>query len=330
MGRAVAPFRPVESRVDGIAEIVECGRHDKGGDDHRVKPSSPSQAVIPETTFPRLGDPGDDKPREDKEYQDRGSTVILDRQKETRANAAYRVVRQKDRKRRYKPQPVKVERECARHRNRCEQPKGFPPCAARLRAAGCRSDARRVSRVPAAVRPNPRPVRFRSKPRTRSSVDHGPFPAEQDAAKPLHRSGRICVSGRDHRNEQSHPSAEYLPREAAACGSKPSKACRPRGFRWASLCGVPTIRYACRRTPSCCRAGSPGRTHWAARSRPGTHSPGRRYRYAFAVSSEFLPSSLHEFRPVIAPPPTLWTEIAASGRPTSLADEQRAPLVNPK
>src|ERR1700674_3181129 len=122
MRRAVAPFRSVESRVDSVAEIVEYCRHDEGGDDHRVKPGNPSQAVILETLFPGLGDPGDDKPREDKEHQDRGSTVILDRPKETRANTAYRVVRQEDRKRRYKPQPVEVERECARHRNRCEEP----------------------------------------------------------------------------------------------------------------------------------------------------------------------------------------------------------------
>ncbi len=109
---------------------------------------------------------------------------------------------------------------------------GKVPCAARSRVVGCRSAARRVSRAPAAVRPNPLPVRFRSKPRIRSSVDHGPSPAEQDAATPLHRSGPICVSGRDHRNERSHPSAGCLPRATAACGSKPSEACRPRGSRW--------------------------------------------------------------------------------------------------
>ena len=67
MGRAVAPFLSVESRVDGVAKIVECCRHDEGGDHHRVQPGSPGQAVIIETSFPGLGDPGDDKPREDKE-----------------------------------------------------------------------------------------------------------------------------------------------------------------------------------------------------------------------------------------------------------------------
>src|SRR5882672_2513133 len=329
MGRAVAPFRSVESRVDSVAEIVEYSPHDERGDDHRVKPGNPSQAVIIETSFPGLGDPGDDKPREDKEHQDRSSTVIRHRPKDPPADTAYRVVRQKDRKRRGKPQPVEVERQGARHRNRYEQPRGGVPGADRPRPAGCRAEARPVSRAPAAVRPNPRPVRFRLKPRTHSSVDHGPFPAEPGAATPLHRSGRICVSGRDHRSERSHLSAGYLLRAAAACGSKPSKACRPRGSRWSSLCRAPTSRYACRRTPSCCPAGSPGRTHWAARSRPGTHSRGRRYRCASAKSSEPLPSSLHEFRPIIAPPPTLWTEIAARGRPASLADEQRVQLMNP-
>src|SRR6266436_854316 len=124
MGRAVAPFRSVESRVDSVAEIVEYCRHDEGGDDHRIKPGGASQAVIIEASFPGLGDPGDDKPREDKEHQDRSSTVIRRRPKEPPADTAYRVVRQKDRKRGAKPQPVEVERECSRHRNRCEQTKG--------------------------------------------------------------------------------------------------------------------------------------------------------------------------------------------------------------
>jgi hypothetical protein len=89
MGRAVAPFRSVKSRIDGVAEIVECRRHNEGGDDYRVKPGSPSQAVIIETSFPCFGHPGDDKPREDEEHQDRSSAVIRHRPKEPPADTAY-------------------------------------------------------------------------------------------------------------------------------------------------------------------------------------------------------------------------------------------------
>src|SRR6185312_2173597 len=66
--------------------------------------------------------------------------------------------------------------------------------------------------------------------------------------------------------------------------------CRRPYFRRSSRCRAPTSRYARRRTPSCCRAGSPARSRWEARWRRGRHWPERLCRSAGAGLAVSWPS----------------------------------------
>ena len=109
MGRAVAPFRTVQSRVDCLADAVERRRQEEGGDHHRVEPGNAAETVFLEGTFARLTHPGDDETRQHKEHENGGSPAI-ELPEQTPADPPCGVMRHKNRKRRAEAQRVEIER----------------------------------------------------------------------------------------------------------------------------------------------------------------------------------------------------------------------------
>jgi hypothetical protein len=105
MGHAVAPFRTVQSGVDCFADGIEHRRQDEDGDDDRIEPGNTAEAVLLESTFPRVAHPGDDETRQDKEHQNGGSPTI-ELPEQTPADPPCSVVRHENRKRRAEAQRV--------------------------------------------------------------------------------------------------------------------------------------------------------------------------------------------------------------------------------
>src|SRR5262249_11544561 len=88
MRQCVVPFRPVQSRSDSVAEVIEeCGQ-DEGRYYSRVRPRAPAQCVILETVLSRIGDRSDAEARDHEKHAARGSAIFQKLPDKTAADPA--------------------------------------------------------------------------------------------------------------------------------------------------------------------------------------------------------------------------------------------------